>query len=110
MPEMSLIYSTFENLDDARAVGEDLVQRRFAACVNIIPGMISIYEWNNEFHNAEEVFLLIKTTGDKVGECMAEVRHLHPAETPAILELPVLSGDPDYLKWLRARVDPQRRA
>lgn len=89
MSNMSVIYATFENLAEARRVGEDLVARRAAACVNIIPHMISIYRWQNEFHNSEEVILLAKTKKDLVRDTIAEIKRLHSSDTPAIFELTV---------------------
>lgn len=89
MSNMSVIYATFENLAEARRVGEDLVAREAAACVNIIPNVISIYKWQKEFHNSEEVVLLAKTRRDLVQNTIDEIKRLHSADTPAIFELSV---------------------
>ena len=100
MDRMSVIYTTFETEADARRVGEDLVQSRVAACVNILPQMISIYRWENEFHNSHEVVLLAKTTSGKVAQAMQEIRRLHTADTPAIFEIPTGQVDNDFLQFV----------
>ena len=100
LDHMSVVYTTFETEADARRVGEDLVQSRVAACVNILPQMVSIYRWQNEFHNSHEVVLLAKTTKGKVAKAMDEIRRLHTAETPAIFELPCGMVDNDFLEFV----------
>lgn len=106
MPEqqMSLVYATFESLDEAKRVGEDLVQGHFAGCVNILPQMVSIYQWQNEFHNSAEVVLLAKTSKNKVLDVIAEIKRLHSEQTPAIFEIPVGSVDGDYSRFISQAV------
>lgn len=100
LDRMSIIYTTFDTETEARRIGEDLVARNLAACVNIFPQMISIYRWQSEFHNAHEVAMIIKTTTKNVAKAMAEVRRLHSAETPALFEIPTGAVDNDYLAFL----------
>ncbi len=105
MPEqISVIYATFESLTEAKRVGEDLVQRHFAGCVNILPQMISIYQWQNEFHNSAEVVLLAKTSKNRVGDVMAEIKRLHNEQTPAIFEIPAGAVDSDYSRFISQSV------
>ena len=89
MAQMGLVYATFENLEEAQRVGEDLVTLKIAACVNIIPHMISIYRWQNEFHKGQEIILLAKTKKEFVQKTIDEIKRLHSAETPAIFEINV---------------------
>lgn len=100
LDQMSVIYTTFDTEAEARRVGEDLVANNLAACVNIVPRVISIYRWKNEFHNGDEVAMIIKTTKPNVAKAMAEVRRLHTAETPALFELPTGMVDNDYLGFI----------
>lgn len=100
LDRMTTVYTTFETEDEARRIGEDLVARNLAACVNIFPHMISIYRWQNEFHNGPEVAMLAKTTTEKVAQVQKEIRRLHSAETPAIFELPVGMVDNDFLEFI----------
>ena len=80
-----LIYTTFETFDDARRVGRELVQARLAACVNIIPSMTSIYEWQGELGENSEVVMLIKTRKACQEKALAKAREFHPYDTPALL-------------------------
>lgn len=100
MNNMSVVYATFENLDEARRVGEDLVARRAAVCVNIIPRMISIYRWQNEFHNSEEVILLAKTKKDLARNAIDEIKRLHSEDTPAIFELTVGQVERNFAEFV----------
>ena len=97
---ISVIYATFENLDEARRVGEDLVARRAAACVNIIPRMISIYRWRDSFHNSEEVILLAKTKKNLAKNTIDEIKRLHSADTPAIFELTVGQVERNFAEFV----------
>ncbi|HML91973.1 divalent-cation tolerance protein CutA [Methyloceanibacter sp.] len=95
-----LIYSTFPNLDEAKRVGDALVGARLAACVNVFPGMISIYEWKGARQADEEVAMIVKTRAGLTEEIMAEVKRLHPYDVPALLVLPTIGGSEDYCAWI----------
>ncbi len=86
------------------AVAEDLAGRlvaaRLAACVNILPGVRSIYEWQGAVENDAEVLLVIKTTGERYPELEAAIAAHHPYEVPEVLALDVSAGLPDYLQWM----------
>ena len=83
-----LIYTTFPSLDDAKRVGDALVAARLAACVNMFPGMISIFEWQGAREEASEVAMIIKTRRSLTEAVLAETKRLHPYELPALLVLP----------------------
>ena len=95
-----LIYTTFPKLEDAKRVGDALVAARLAACVNIFPGMISIFEWKGPREEASEVAMLIKTRGSLTEEVLAEVKRLHPYELPALLVLSTEGGSAEYCGWI----------
>ena len=95
-----LIYTTFPSLDGAKQVGEALVAARLAACVNMFPGMISLYEWEGAREEANEVAMIIKTRGALTQQVLAEVTRLHPYEVPALLVLPTEGGSADYCAWI----------
>jgi periplasmic divalent cation tolerance protein len=103
----TLIYTTLPDETSARHLGEALVRARLAACVNIIPGMLAIYEWKGSLEHGSEVILIAKTMPDRAGECMAQIALLHPYEEPAILRLPVTEVAASYLDWLHAQTRPQ---
>ena len=95
-----LIYTTFPTLEDAKRVGEALVAARLAACVNMFPGMISIFEWKGAREEASEVAMIVKTRSALAEQAMAEVKRLHPYELPALLLLPTEGGSPEYCGWI----------
>ncbi|MEQ1714919.1 MAG: divalent-cation tolerance protein CutA [Hyphomicrobium sp.] len=97
-----LVYTTFPNCAAAEASGRHLVQEGLAGCINILPGMISIYLWQGTLQRSEEVVLIAKTTPERAEACMAAVLERHPYETPAVLALPVTAGGAAYLDWIRA--------
>lgn len=95
-----LVYTTFAKLDDAKRVGDALVAGRLAACVNIFPGMISIFEWKGKREEASEAAMIIKTRRSLTERVIAETRRLHPYELPALLVLPTEGGSADYCAWI----------
>lgn len=103
-----LIYSTFGTAREAEAVGEALLRGRLAACVNILPGMVSLYEWKGRVERAGEVVMIIKTTGERAEAAVAEVERLHSYEQPSILMVPVIGGSDGFLAWIRAQTAPDR--
>jgi periplasmic divalent cation tolerance protein len=95
-----LIYTTFPSLDDAKRVGDALVAARLAACVNMFPGMISIFEWKGARAAADEVAMIIKTRASLAKTVCEETKRLHPYELPALLLLPTEGGSAEYCGWI----------
>lgn len=95
-----LIYSTFPSTETAEEAGSRLVEARLAACVNIIPGMTSIYRWRGKIERGSEVVMIIKTRARVADAVMVQVKAQHPYTNPALLVLPVEGGSGDYLAWL----------
>ena len=98
-----LVYTTFARLDDAKRVGDALVGARLAACVNIFPGMISIFEWKGAREVADEVAMIIKTRRSLAEAVMADTKRLHPYELPALLVLPSEGGSDEYCGWIASQ-------
>ncbi len=98
-----LVYATFPSTDSAEAVGRALVASKLAACVNILPAMTSLYEWQGTLHREAEVVMLIKTVTDRAADVVASVRQSHPYDNPAILVLPIMGGSMDFLRWISAQ-------
>lgn len=88
--------------DKATAVtlAEKLVQDRLAACVNLLPGVLSVYRWQDKIESEEETLMVLKTTEAGAGALREAVVKLHPYETPEFLVLPVVDGAADYLAWV----------
>lgn len=95
-----LIYSTFPSTESADQAGSGLVEAGLAACVNIIPGMTSVYRWEGKVERGSEAVMIIKTRASLAEPVMAKVKELHPFATPALLVVPVVGGSGDYLDWL----------
>ncbi|MBF0236766.1 MAG: divalent-cation tolerance protein CutA [SAR324 cluster bacterium] len=98
--QTSLMYVTMPNMKEAGKMAEKLVSERLAACVNLIPGMQSFYWWNGEIQQAQEVILLAKTTVERVFELTDFIRKHHPYDCPCVVELPIASGNPDFIQWI----------
>jgi periplasmic divalent cation tolerance protein len=97
-----LILSTTDTMDSAQKIASALVQSCEAACVNIVPGIRSIYRWEGKECNDTECLLLIKSSADKFESVRTTIRRLHSYEVPEIIALSITAGDSSYLTWLRA--------
>jgi len=102
-PEFVFLYTTLPDEAAARAIAAALIQARLAACVNIHPPMNSVYEWEGKLETASECACFIKTRATLVPSLMAELRKRHPYAVPAMLVLPIVAGNEDYLDWARAQ-------
>ena len=101
MERAVLVYTTYPSLVEAERAGRAIVERRLAACVNILAGMISHYWWEGKVERGEEVVMIFKTRASLAQAVRAAVRESHSYTTPAIIVLPLEDGDPDYLGWIR---------
>ncbi len=100
MERAVFVYTTWPTAVEAEAAGRSLVERRLAACVNILPQMTSIYRWQGTVERAEEAVMIIKTRASLAAEVSEAVKDLHSYDTPAILVLPLESVEQSYLGWL----------
>jgi periplasmic divalent cation tolerance protein len=98
--------TTTPSRDVARRIARMLVDRRLAACVQIVGPIESIYRWQGRVETAREWLCLIKTTRARFREVAATVQTLHPYDTPEIVALPIAAGSQRYLEWLAASVRP----
>jgi len=103
MTEGILIFCTCENQEEARRIARDVVENRLAACANIITSVQSIYRWQGEITEAEEVQLLIKTTENRYPDVQKRITELHSYDTPEIFAVPLMAVSDKYLAWLRAQ-------
>jgi periplasmic divalent cation tolerance protein len=99
----TLVYTTFPTIEEAERIGGALVERGLAACVNIIPGMVSIYVWQGAKHRDAETVMLIKTRLALADDVVRQVRDLHSYDNPAIILLPIAGGSPDFLQWIASQ-------
>jgi periplasmic divalent cation tolerance protein len=104
MTDIVMIFCTCGTHDQARTIGDSLVEARLAACVNVLPPVHSIYRWEGKVESAEEVLLIIKTTQERFPAVRDHITQLHTYDTPEIIAVPVLDGSDKYLAWLRDQV------
>ena len=96
------VYTTYPSVVEAERAGRTLVERRLCACVNILPGMVSLYWWQGAIERGDEAVMIIKTRATLVEQVRSAVRQMHSYTTPAILVLPIETVDPDYHAWMMA--------
>src|SRR5947207_13042467 len=95
-----LALSTFPNAETARKVSNQLVDEKFAACANILPGVESIYRWKEKIETGNETLVFFKMSEDRQSAFQEKLRSLHPYDIPEIVFVPISSGLPDYLRWV----------
>jgi periplasmic divalent cation tolerance protein len=95
-----LVFTNMSDRNAALELARALVERRLAACVNVLNGCTSIYRWQGALEQADEFPVLIKTRAARYEELEAAIRSLHPYELPEIVAVPVVHGLPDYLDWV----------
>ena len=98
--EARFVYITTETPAEARAIGPALVEARLAACVNIIEGMTSIFRWEGKIQQGSETVLIAKTRRELVEPLTARIKELHSYSCPCVVALPILEGNPDFLRWI----------
>lgn len=98
--EAVIAFSTVDSEEAAKKIARALVEGRLAACVNIIPKILSIYEWKKEICEESETLLLIQTHSNSIQELKATIKELHPYEVPMLLVLPITDALEDYLRWM----------
>jgi periplasmic divalent cation tolerance protein len=101
MTDFQIVLSTCADREQAERIAHRLVEQQLAACVNILPGVQSIYRWQGKVESAGEVLMVIKTGADLVPEVELTIASLHSSEVPEFLILPVFGGSHAYLAWLR---------
>ena len=105
MSEFVVALSTVPADFDAAALADALVTSGAAACVNILPPMESVYVWNGALQRERERQLVMKTTRARVGLLWTTLKARHPYDVPEFLVVPILEGNPDYLKWIEDTVN-----
>ncbi len=105
MSEPLLVLTTCPDAATARHIATTLVERRLAACINILSCLHSVYKWQGRIHDEAEVMLFIKTHHDAYAQLEAALVELHPYELPEVLAVPVLNGLSDYLAWINDTVE-----
>jgi periplasmic divalent cation tolerance protein len=100
--QVLLVMSSLPDQATAEQLARTLIERRLAACVNVLAPCVSVYRWQGKVEEAAEVPVLIKTTASRYAELESAVRTLHPYELPEIVAVPLIYGLPSYLDWVAA--------
>jgi len=108
MEEYIQVFTTTEEKNDAEKIAKALVEKRVAACVQIIGPITSTYWWKGNLETAQEWLCLIKSRRDLYDEVEAAIKEMHPYETPEIMALPFVAGSREYLEWLRSELKSKK--
>jgi periplasmic divalent cation tolerance protein len=100
MTDKIVIFVTVGNSDDAAMLAKTLVEKRLAACVNLLPGVASWYWWEGKVTQDQEVLLMMKTSRDKFAALEKEVLRLHSYAVPEVIALQIVEGSKNYLNWI----------
>jgi periplasmic divalent cation tolerance protein len=98
--DLRVVLVTVPSAALADSLARELVEARLAACVNVVPGLVSHYYWDGVLQKDAELMLIIKTRAAALDELGRFVRERHTAKVPEIIALPIQGGDPGYLRWL----------
>ncbi len=109
MAEIIQIVTTTDRKELAETIARTLVERRLAACTQIIGPILSVYRWQGEVESAEEWQCWIKTTRERYDAIEKAIRELHTYEVPEILAIPVVAGNSSYVQWLEQQVADEPR-
>lgn len=104
MTDKRIVLSTAGSEDEARKIARHLIEHQFAACVNIVPHVESIYRWQGKVESSREWLLLIKTTAARFPAVRDAIRELHSYELPECIAVSVEDGSLDYLQWIEHSV------
>lgn len=100
-----VVLVTCATLEEGRKIARSVVERRLAACVNLVTHAVeSFYMWEGKLEDSSEYLLLMKTSEERVGELEKEVLALHSYDTPEFVVLPIVGGSDKYLKWVEESV------
>ena len=100
MHKYIVVFITTSSLPQARKIANILVSKRLTACVNILPGINSIFRWQGRLDYAKEVLLIAKTIKSNFRKLTKQVKQIHSYEVPEIIALPIIAGNKEYLKWI----------
>jgi len=98
--EHIVLFITTADEEEARLISRVLLEQRKVACVNIIPGVSSLFWWQGNIGSAQESLLVVKTKATLVDDIVQLVKQLHSNDVPEIIALPIVGGNQDYLEWI----------
>ena len=102
--EAIVVFVTVSSEKEAQKISDKLIKKKLVACVNIIPGIQSVFKWKRKIYQEEELLLIMKSSLSKFDEIASEVKHHHSYEVPEIIALPIIAGAEDYLQWVEESI------
>ena len=96
---------TADSIEEAKNIGQKLVEQNLAACVNLLENMISIYKWEDKLEEGQEVVMIAKTRKTLMPKLIKTVNSLHSYDCVCILELPIQGGNPEFLSWIETETE-----
>ena len=99
--DSSVVFVTVSNEAEAKSLAKGAVEAKLAACVNIVPGITSVYSWEGKVCEDGELLLIMKTCSSKIEALHAFIREKHSYDTPEFITLPVMAGSAAYLHWMK---------
>lgn len=106
MSQRLVVLCTVGSGEDAERIARELVGRRLAACVNLVPGLVSVYRWQGRVEREPEHLLVIKTRAERFEALREAIVAMHPYQVPEVIALPIEGGHAPYLEWLDKNVRP----
>ena len=94
------IYSTFDNIVEAKMISRKLIAEKLVACVNLVPNVVSIYSWMGKIEESEEIIMWCKTCEEKVENIKSVIEKHHSYDIPAFVVYPIKTGSEAYLQWI----------
>lgn len=105
MTDLIVVYITVPSAEAGQIIAEALVREKLAACVNIVPGLQSVYQWRGQVHNDPELLLMAKTKAGLFEALNELVHQLHSYDVPEVIALPIVNGSRDYIDWVKAETE-----
>tara|TARA_B100000686_G_scaffold30000_1_gene30605 strand:+ start:670 stop:1011 length:342 start_codon:yes stop_codon:yes gene_type:complete len=99
------VYITAGSIEEAKKIGQKLVEQNLAACVNLLENMISIYKWEDKMEEGHEVVMFAKTRKALMPKLIEKVNRLHSYDCTCILELPIQGGNQEFLRWIETETE-----
>lgn len=106
MTDKVIVLSTCPSPEEAKRIARGLVEERLAACVNLVPGAVSVYHWQGNVCEENEVMLVVKSRRHLLGRLQERLATMHSYEVPEAIAIPVVDGLPAYLEWLDRETNP----
>jgi periplasmic divalent cation tolerance protein len=105
MTDKIVVLSTCGSSDEARKLARHLVETRVAACVNVVPGVYSVFRWEGKVDESAEWLLVIKSTRERLPALRIELQKMHSYAVPEVVALQIVDGSSDYIEWIGREVE-----